>query len=166
MTSNETSFDIKYTTPFSNDNQLHDYIEGAAKLQIVTTFKFEGGVKSFVGMNTTITNKGTWDITNKDDGIYIFTWKTETTGDTSYTMTLPLNNSDDAATGTSDFTFVYLAYKAQYQDEIVDDKRTNTAVKALNTAEPHTDKEYESMLATVGSTSKLTIETVATIVKA
>ncbi len=169
LTSNVESFDIKYTTPFVNknvnNNQFHDYIDGVAKLQIVTTFKFEGGAKKFVGMNTTTTNKGTWDTTNKDGGIYTFTWKTETTGDNTYTMTLPLNNSDDAATAASDFTFVYLEYTNQYEDEIVDGKRDGT-VEALKTAEPHTDQEYESMLASVGSTSKLTIETVATIVKA
>ncbi len=166
LTSTAETFNIKYTTPYVADNQTHDYIDGAAKLQIVTTFTFTGNAKKYVGMNTAETTKGTWDTTGAADGKYVFTWKTETTGDKDYTMTLPLNNTADTATAASDFTFNYLTYTNQYATEVVDANRATTSVEALKTAEPHTDKEYAAMLADVGSDSKLSIETVATIVAA
>lgn len=162
LTSTASEFNIKYTTPFATDNQQHDYVDGAAKLQIVTTFTLDTNVAKYIGLDTTAaTDKGTWDTTNASSGVYKFTWKTETTGDKEYTMTLPLNNSTDA----SDFKFVYVAYTDQYAAGVVDSKRAGTEVDALKTAEPHTDAEYAAMLADVNGKS-LKIETVATIIAA
>lgn len=167
LTSTASEFNIKYTTPFATDNQQHDYVDGAAKLQIVTTFTLDTGVAKYIGLDTTAaTDKGTWDTTLASSGVYKFTWKTEATGDKNYTMTLPLNNSaDGTATAASDFKFVYVAYADQYASGVVDSKRAGTAVDALKTAEPHTDAEYAAMLADVNGKS-LKIETVATIIAA
>ena len=169
-TDGKTAFDgyIKYTTPYkTSDNQYHDFIDGACKLQIVTTIKFEGELKSFVGMKNTA--GVTW--TSDDAGTYTFTWTTETKQDKSYTAYLPMDK--DSATGTDvDFTFAfeYLAYKNQYTTG-KDDKRTTTTGDyatggVMATAEPHNDAEYSEMLTKIGDNSKLTITTTATIVAA
>ncbi len=163
LTSTSDKFEITYTNPNKGDNQQHDYVDGAAKLQIVTTFTLDSNVAKYIGLDTTTTEKGEWDTTNASSGVYKFTWKTETTGDNDYTMTLPLNNTTDTATAASDFKFVYVAYDNQYAEGVVDSKRTGTIVEALKTAEPHTDAEYNAMLSDVNGKS-LKIETVANIV--
>ncbi len=166
LTSTSEKFEITYTNPNSTNNQQHDYVEGAAKLQIVTTFTLDANVAKYIGLDTTATEKGTWDESKASTGIYKFTWNTETTGDKNYTMTLPLNNSTEgAATADSNFKFVYRAYTNQYAASVVDANRTGTTVDALKTAEPHTDAEYAAMLAEVKDKS-LKIETVATIIAA
>ena len=162
---------IKYTTPYNTpDNQYHDFIDGACKLQIVTTFKFEGGLKAFVGMKTTAPVGGTWD--TPVDGTYTFTWTTELKQDKSYTAYLPMGkDSATATTGTNvTFAFEYLPFSNQYVDG-KDGKRGGTeedyvAGGVMATAEPHNDAEYSDMLAKIGTDSKLTITTVATIIEA
>lgn len=172
-TDGKTAFDgyIKYTTPYkAPDNQYHDFIDGACKLQIVTTFKFDGGLKSFVGMKKT--TGGNW--TSDGAGTYTFTWTTEAKQDKSYTAYLPMGK--DSATGTgADVTFAleYLKYDNQYTGVTgIDAKRTTTTTTGdyaaggvMATAEPHNDAEYSDMLAKIGNGSKLTITTTATIVK-
>lgn len=173
-TDGKTAFDgyIKYTTPYKTpDNQYHDFIDGACKLQIVTTFKFEGGLKSFVGMKETA--GGTW--TSDGAGTYTFEWTTVAKQDKSYTAYLPMGKDSETGTGADvTFAFEYLKYDNQYAGVTgIDAKRTTTTTTGdyavggvMATAEPHTDAEYSDMLAKIndGTGSKLTIETVATIV--
>ena len=154
LTANTTSanaFDgnIKYTTSGT------DVIEGAWKVEIVTSFKFTGNIKNFVGMKMDNTH-GTWE-------------KKETTGYVSYSLkwkedkadlslSLPMNKDDNG-----DVKFEYLKYADQYGSG-VDAKRGEYASNAImNTVEAHNDAEYIALFnATVGS--KLIIETTATIV--
>ena len=172
-TDGKTAFNgcIEYTTPYKNpDNQYHDFIDGACKLEIVTTFKFEGGLMSFVGMNTEETDAGTWDVAA---GTYTFKWKTEVKQDKSYKAYLPMGK--DSATDSSanvTFAFKYLDYNSQYTGvDGIDAKRTTTTGDyavggVMATAEPHNDAEYSDMLDKIGNDSKLTITTTATIVAA
>lgn len=168
-----TAFDgyIKYTTPYKTpDNQYHDFIDGACKLQIVTTFKFEGGLKDFVGMKQT-GDASAWNV-NATEGTYTFTWTTEANQDKSYSAYLPMDKDSATATTGTDVTFAfeYLAYKNQYtagKDTKRGGSETDYAAGGvMATAEPHNDAEYSDMLGKIGTDSKLTITTTATIVKA
>lgn len=172
-TGGKTAFNgyIEYTTPYKTpDNQYHDFIDGACKLKIVTTFKFDGGLKGFVGMKETA--GGTWD-SNVTDGTYTFIWTTEAKQDKSYKAYLPMSK-DSATDSTADVTFAfrYLDYNSQYTGVPgIDAKRTITtgdyaAGGIMATAEPHNNAEYSDMLAKIGTDSKLTITTTATIVTA
>ena len=174
-TDGKTAFDgyIKYTTPYKTpDNQYHDFIDGACKLQIVTTFKFEGGLKAFVGMKETA--GGTWK-SETDAGVitYTFTWTTEANQDKSYSAYLPMGKDSETGTGANvTFAFEYLKYDNQYAGVTgIDAKRTTTTGEyaeggVMATAEPHNNVEYSDMLTKIGTDSKLTITTTATIIKA
>ena len=151
-------------------------LEGICKLELVTKFKFEGGVKDFVGMKDGFDKdkEGTMKVSN-DDGytLYTFTWATPTLKD-KYSGHLPVRPDEDKSTTPNviNFAFKYLEYKNQYQYTTGKDaKRTTTtgeyaAGRVMATAEPHNDAEYSEMLTKIGDNSKLTITTTATIVAA
>lgn len=162
LTSNDTTaastFDIKYTA--NTAEQFVDYVEGAAKLQIVTTFTFSDGVENYVGMKYDTTDTK-WAHTD-GTGVYTYTWATENAANKDYSKTIAYKEGENS---TADFQFVYLAYNNQYNDVTGKDAQRGTTGEAdtMKTAEPHTDAEYSSMLTAVES-GKLTIETVATII--
>ena len=146
-------------------------LEGTCKLELVTEFKIEGGVKDFVGMkNDFKSEKGTMVSANSADGVvvYKFTWATVPTP-YNYAGHLPVCSGEDTSGGNAiDFVFEYLEYNNQYTTG-KDTKRggTETAYAkggVMATAEPHNDAEYSEMLTKIGDNSKLTITTTATIV--
>lgn len=150
-TTGDNAFDgkIRYTTSGT------DFIEGAWKVEIVTSFKFTGKIKNYVGMKMDDTH-GTWKKEVTADSVaYSLTWKED---NTSLLLSLPMNKDDNG-----DLKFEYLKYDGQYSSG-VDSKREGYASNAImNTTEAHNDAEYISLFnATFGS--KLTIETVATVV--
>ena len=146
-------------------------LEGTCKLELVTEFKFEGGVKDFVGMkNDFKPEKGTMDTPNSADGVVVYTFKWATVPTPyNYAGHLPVRSGEDTSGGNAiDFVFEYLEYNNQYTTG-KDAKRdgTETAYAAggvMATAEPHNDAEYSEMLTKIGDNSKLTITTTATIV--
>lgn len=163
LTSKDTTttaekFEIKYNK--NTVDQFVDYVDGAAKLQIVTTFTFSDGVEKYVGMKYDTTDTK-WAHTD-GTGVYTYTWATENTANKDYSKSIAFGDGESSA---ADFQFVYLAYNNQYKDvEGNDAQRGATDETAtMKTAEPHTDAEYSSMLTAVES-GKLTIETVATII--
>ncbi len=165
LTSNDTGsttaskFEIKYNK--NSADQFVDYIDGAAKLQIVTTFTFSDGVENYVGMKYDTSDKN-W--AHKDGtGVYTYTWATEDVANKDYSKTI--SYGDGETNNTAYFQFVYLAYNNQYNDITGKDEQRGTASETatMKTAEPHTDAEYSAMLKDVKS-GKLTIETVATII--
>lgn len=135
-----------------------DHLDGACKVQIVTTFTFTGDAVKFVGMDTTDTANGTWDPTSPA-GTYKFTWK-----DGATEMNLPMNT---AIGTTAEFKFVYVTGNPYTEmTSGMDDKRTTGyATDTMKTAEPHNDDEYNFMTEKVAA-GNLTIETVATIIEA
>lgn len=138
-------FEIAYAK--NSATQFVDYLEGACHLEIKTTFTFSGGVENYVGMDTSKgTSGGTW--ATGTTGVYTYTWTIENDANKNYSKTVSYNNGEGS---TADFQFVYLA------------NRTDGFTAPMNTAEPHTDSEYSTMLAAVKD-GKLSIETVATIV--
>lgn len=145
-------------------------LEGTCKLELVTEFKFEGGVKDFVGMkNNFKSEKGTMDSANSADGVvYTFKWATVPTP-YNYAGHLPVRSGEDTSGGNAiDFVFEYLEYNNQYTTG-KDAKRGGTETTyakggVMATAEPHNDAEYSEMLTKIGDNSKLTITTTATIV--
>lgn len=144
-TSAADKFEIKYNK--NTADQMVDYIDGACKLEIKTTFTFSSGVEKYVGMDTTAgTTGGTW--TAGTTGVYTYTWNVQNAANQDYSKTVSYNNGETSA---ADFKFVYLA------------NRTDSSIAPMNTAEPHTDAEYSAMLTAVKG-GKLSIETVATIV--
>ena len=158
--------EIKYTAP--TEEQYKDHLDDS-HVEIKTTFKFEGGIVNYVGMDTYDASSATgvkagWDVTNAATGVYVYTWQTETTN------TLPMLKAGDVSTAT--FNFAYVPYNAQYDTlgtDKVDPNRAGAtgdyaAHGVMATAEPHTDAEYNKMLNDVKTGSSLTIETVATIV--
>lgn len=152
-----------------NYNQPTD-LEGICKLELVTEFKFEGGVKDFVGMkNDFNANQGTMDSANSADGgvVYTFIWATVPTP-YKYAAHLPVRPGEDSSGSAINFAFEYLPYNNQYTSG-KDAKRggIETAyVKGgvMATAEPHNDAEYSEMLTKIGNNSKVIITTTATIV--
>ena len=134
-----------------------DHLDGACKVQIVTTFTFTGDAVKFVGMDTTDTANGTWDPTSPA-GTYKFTWK-----DGATEMNLPMNT---AIGTTAEFKFVYVTGNPYTEmTSGMDAKRTTGyATDTMKTAEPHNDAEYNFMTEKVAA-GNLTIETVATIVE-
>lgn len=161
-----TAFDgeIKYTAPTDG------YVDSLADshVEIKTTFKFEGGIANYVGMDAYNTTTGAlktgWEETDAANGLYVYTWQTETAN------TLPMLTA--GAVSVSTFKFAYVAYNGQYgtlSTGEVDSNRAGAtgdyaARGVMATAEPHTDKEYSKMLADVKTGSSLTITTTATIV--
>ena len=144
---------IKYEAPENFDSRLQ-----SAKIEIVTTFTFTGGLENYVGMVTTNGANGTW-ATTTSAGVYTFTWAHN---DIATEKALKLTMNSDTA--TSDFKFEYVAYAEQYKNVPgMDTNRGTTSVDDLKTAEPHTDAEYKHMLAAVNPNGQLKIETVATI---
>ena len=146
-------------------------LEGTCKLELVTEFKFEGGVKDFVGMkNDFKPEKGTMDTPNSADGVVVYTFKWATVP-TSYNYAghLPVRSGEDTSGGNAiDFAFEYLEYNNQYTTG-KDAKRGGTETTyakggVMATAEPHNDAEYSEMLNKIGDNSKLIITTTATIV--
>ena len=138
-----------------------DHLDGACKVQIVTTFTFTGGAEKFIGMNTTDTTNGTWDTTTTTAAsTYKFTWKDGLTA-----MNLPMNTANDP---TAKFKFVYVTGNPYEGQTGMDGKRTGTdsyTTDTMKTAEPHNDVEYNFMKDTVAG-GNLKIETVATIIEA
>ncbi len=141
-------FEIKYT-PSTSDGYV-DYIANVCKLEIKTTFTFSGGAEKYVGMDTT--SSGSWGepTTETDKVVYTYTWATEADANKTYSKTISYN--DGETDNSADFKFVYVT------------KASATENALMNTMEPHTDAEYSTMLNAVKN-GKLTIETVATIVK-
>ena len=139
-----------------------DHLDGACKVQIVTTFTFTGGAEKFIGMNTTDNTNGTWGTTTATTAstTYKFTWNDSTTE-----MNLPM---DTAIGTTAKFTFVYVTGNPYEGQTGMDAKRTGTdsyTTNTMKTAEPHNDAEYNFMKGTVVG-GNLKIETVATIIEA
>ncbi len=174
-TTTASSFEIKYNK--NTGTQYVDYLNGACKLQIVTTFTFSNGAENYVGMDTTkgtgtSNDKGTW-ATGTTAGVYTYTWTISAEANKDYSRTLQYL-SGTTLSSDADFQFVYVAYANQYKDvEKNDEKRSSytDADAEMKTAEPHTDAEYSAMLSAVTNSDsskngKLTIETVATIVAA
>ena len=141
------------------------------QVELVTEFKFEGGVKDFVGMKDNFTaNQGTMDSTNGADGVvvYTFRWAEKPDKDYYFSGHLPVRSGEDTSGGAINFAFEYLPYNNQYTTG-KDAKRTTTtgeyaAGGVMATAEPHNDAEYSEMLTKIGDNSKLIITTTATIV--
>ena len=154
----------------SNDQYL-DSIDGTCKIKLVTEFKFEGGVKDFVGMKDGFNKdkEGTMKVSN-DDGytLYTFTWATQPTLKWNYAAHLPVHSDEDKSTTLNviNFAFKYLEYKNQYQYTAGKDAKRGAydAGGVMATAEPHNDAEYSEMLTKIGDNSKLIITTTATIV--
>ena len=146
------------------------HLEGICKLELVTEFKFEGGVKDFVGMKKGFNaNQGIMDSANSADGgvVYTFTWATVPTP-YNYAAHLPVRSSEDSSGSAINFAFEYLEYNNQYTTG-KDTKRGGTETVyakggVMATAEPHNDAEYSEMLTKIGDNSKLIITTTATIV--
>ena len=147
-------------------------LEGICKLELVTEFKFEGGVKDFVGMKDGFDKdkEGTMKVSN-DDGytLYTFIWATPTLK-YDYSAQLPVRSDEDKSTTPNviNFAFEYLPYNNQYTTG-KDAKRDGTETAyakggVMATAEPHNDAEYSEMLTKIGDNSKLTITTTGTIV--
>ena len=151
----------------SNDQDL-DSIDKTCKLKLVTEFKFEGGIKDFVGMKDGFDKdkEGTMKVSN-DDGytLYTFTWATPTLK-YNYSAHLPVRSDEDKSTTLNviNFAFKYLEYKNQYQYTTGKDEKRTGATGVMATAEPHNDAEYSEMLTKIGTDSKLIITTTATIV--
>lgn len=146
-------------------NGYKDYLEGTAKLQLVTEFKFEGGIKKYVGMNKDF-NETTQGKMTVADGVYTFTWATKPEEMSHYSGHLPVGSDDNKPADVINFAFEYLAYTNQFDtmtEGTKDEHRTTSGVMA--TVEPHNDAEYSHMLKEIGTDSKLTITTTATIVK-
>ncbi len=142
-------FEIKYT-PSTSEGYV-DYIANVCKLEIKTTFTFSGGAEKYVGMDTS-TSSDSWESnTETDKVVYTYTWATEAAANKEYSKTISYN--DGEKNNGADFKFVYVT------------NASATEKAPMNTMEPHTDAEYSTMLTAVKS-GKLTIETVATIVKA
>ena len=145
-------------------------LEGICKLELVTEFKFEGGVKDFVGMkNDFNANQGTMDTPNSADGgvVYTFKWATVPTP-YNYAAHLPVRFGEDSSGSAINFAFEYLPYNNQYTTG-KDAKRDGTETAyakggVMATAEPHNDAEYSEMLTKIGNNSKVIITTTATIV--
>ena len=145
-------------------------LEGICKLELVTEFKFEGGVKDFVGMKKGFNaNQGTMDSANSADGgvVYTFTWATVSTP-YNYAAHLPVRFGEDTSGSAINFVFEYLPYNNQYTTG-KDAKRDGTETAyakggVMATAEPHNDAEYSEMLTKIGNNSKVIITTTATIV--
>lgn len=158
------SGNINYNEP---GNGYQDYLKGTAKLQLVTEFKFENGIKDFVGMKTTGFNEATEGKMEKGaDGVYTFTWATRLEEMANYSGHLPVGSDDNKPAGVINFAFEYLPYTNQFDsmtEGTKDAHRTSSGVMA--TVEPHNDAEYSHMLKEIGTNSKLTITTTATIVK-
>lgn len=151
---------IKYEAPENFDVHLQ-----TAKIEIVTTFTFTGGLENYVGMVTpTVDANGTWTKKGETAGVFEFKWNHN---DIATEKALKLTMDSDAA--TSDFKFEYVAYTNQYgslktaTDGGYDSNRDTTTVDVLKTAEPHTDREYKTMLDAVKTNGHLKIETIATI---
>ena len=145
-------------------------LEGTCKLELVTEFKFEGGVKDFVGMKHDFNaNQGTMDTPNSADGVVVYTFKWATVPTPyNYAAHLPVRSGEDTSGSAINFAFEYLEYKNQYTTG-KDAKRGGTEMLyakggVMATAEPHNDAEYSEMLTKIGDNSKLTITTTATIV--
>ena len=149
-------------------------LEGICKLELVTEFKFEGGVKDFVGMKDGFDKdkEGTMKVSN-DDGytLYTFIWATPTLK-YDYSAQLPVRSDEDKSTTPNviNFAFEYLPYNNQYTTG-KDAKRDGTETAyakggVMATAEPHNDAEYSEMLTKIGNNSKVIITTTATIVAA
>ena len=153
----------------SNDQYL-DSIDKTCKLKLVTEFKFEGGIKDFVGMKDGFDKdkEGTMKVSN-DDGytLYTFTWATPTLK-YNYSGHLPVHSDEDKSTTPNviNFAFKYLEYKNQYQYTTGKDEKRTGATGVMATAEPHNDAEYSEMLTKIGKNSKLIMTTTATIVDA
>ena len=133
---------------------------GDWKFEIITKFKFTGAVRNYIGLKQDAT-KGTWTVANDTESTtYTFKW-----GDNVNDMYLPMGTM---GTGTSTFDFEYLSYTDQYKTVTGKDEKRGSADEAeiMKTAEPHTHQEYMDMRINIGAASKLSIETVATIVKA
>lgn len=147
---------ISYASPTAN--KYFDNVDGVCKVQIKTTFKFEDGLKNYVGMKTD--NSGKWD--TSVDGEYTYTWD-----EADKEQTLPMGSD----TASADFYFEYKAYDStkQYVDLLGKDSKRDddsyASTTAMKTAEPHNDAEYTFMKDAVEG-KKLTIETVATIIEA
>ena len=141
------------------------------QVELVTEFKFEGGVKDFVGMKDDFNaDQGTMNIANGADGgvVYTFTWAEKPDKDYYFSGHLPVRSGEDTSGGAINFAFEYLPYNNQYTSG-KDAKRTTTtgeyaAGGVMATAEPHNDAEYSEMLTKIGTDSKLIITTTATIV--
>lgn len=150
----------------SNDQDL-DSIDGTCKIKLVTEFKFEGGVKDFVGMKDGFNKdkEGTMKVSN-DDGytLYTFIWATRPTLKWNYAAHLPVRFDEDKSGDAINFAFKYLEYKNQYQYTTGKDQKRTGATGVMATAEPHNDAEYSEMLTKIGTDSKLIITTTATIV--
>ena len=162
-----TSFDgyIDY------DQSGYDLIPGVTKYEIVTTFKFTGAVKSYIGVNTTNEELGTWTTWDEANGVYEFKWKTtDPAGNVGIEqIQLPMNSGD--AAGDNGFKFEYLPYDpVKHYVGSADAKRTEYAATSLmGTVEPHNNAEYIKLRSDIknpAETSKLSITTVATLVEA
>ena len=130
------------------------------KFLIITKFKFTGAVRNYIGLKQDAT-KGTWTVANDTESTtYTFKW-----GDNVNDMYLPMGTGTST---TSTFDFEYLSYTDQYKTVTGKDEKRGSADEAeiMKTAEPHTHQEYMDMRINIGAASKLSIETVATIVKA
>ena len=145
-------------------------LEGICKLELVTEFKFEGGVKDFVGMkNDFKPEKGTMDTPNSADGVVVYTFKWATVPTPyNYAGHLPVRSGEDSSGSAINFAFEYLPYNNQYTTG-KDAKRDGTETAyakggVMATAEPHNDAEYSEMLTKIGNNSKVIITTTATIV--
>ena len=154
------------------------------QVELVTEFKFEGGIKDFVGMKNNFTaNQGTMDSANGADGVvvYTFTWAAHPdTKDYYYAGHLPVRSGEDSSGSAINFAFEYLKYdptKHYLKDgggsiDGIDEKRTTYTGKTdetsvmMATVEPHNDAEYSEMLKKIGTDSKVIITTTATIVGA
>lgn len=143
------------------------------QVELVTEFKFEGGVKDFVGMKDDFNaDQGTMNIANGADGVvvYTFIWAAHPDKEYNYAGHLPVRSGEDTSGGAINFAFEYLPYNNQYTTG-KDTKRTTTtgeyaAGRVMATAEPHNDAEYSEMLTKIGDNSKVIITTTATIVAA
>ena len=143
---------ISYTK-YAGDGYVEE-IDTYCKVEIKTTFTFGSKLKKYVAMDTT---KGNWAGSDADAGKYVYTWADQAD------KTLHIKDATDAT-----FNFIYVANSNVY-DGLPEGKDTNRAATTtdakMKTAEPHTDAEYDQMLKDVKN-EQLTIETVATIVKA
>lgn len=129
-------------------------IPSYCKVEIKTTFTFGSNLKDYVAMDT---SAGDWTESNAAEGKYVYKWADQ--ADKTLHM--------DGATGAT-FNFVYVANSTIYDflgEGKVDPNRATTSEAKMKTAEPHTNAEYDKMRADVTG-QQLTIETVATIVKA
>ena len=129
-------------------------IPSYCKVEIKTTFTFGSKLKKYVAMDI---NAGDWTESNAAEGKYVYKWADQAE------KTLHM----DGTTGAT-FNFVYVANSNIY-DELTEGKDPNRAATTtdakMKTAEPHTDAEYDKMRTDVTG-EQLTIETVATIIKA